>query len=286
MSQKSDRKELRQPDEFQAKAGAAMTVLVANQRPILIALGAVAVAAVLFAGVSYFLGAREAKAGAALSLALELDQRPIAGEGAPQPGQETYASKDEREKAVLAALEKVRSDNPSTLAAQTAQAQVGFHKLKDGDAAAAQKALQDFLASSGKDHPLRAFAIESLGYAQEAEGKLDDAAQTFAKLGEAGAEERAKFQQARIALLEKKPDAKALLEAVAKDYPKDPVSMEANLRLELSALPPVTPGELAPKPEAAPEPLPAKPTAAKASGKSPAKPVKPAKAPSKPAAKQ
>ncbi len=252
MSQKSDRKELRQPDEFQVKAGAAMEWLVAHQKPILLALGAVAVAAIAFWGFSSYRGAREAKAGAALSMALELDQRPIAGEGAAQPGVETFPSKDEREKALLAALEKVRADYGSTLAARTAQAELGFHKLNDGDAPGAQALLQDFLSAAGRDHPLRAFALESLGYAQEAQGKLDEAAGTFAKLGEAGAEERAKFQQARIALLEKKPDAKAQLEAVAKAYPKDPVSMEANLRLELSALPPVTPGELAPKSDAAP----------------------------------
>lgn len=289
MSQKTDRKELRQPDEFQVRAGKAMEWMVAHQQALLVA-GAVLVVVVLAAwGASAYLGAREAKGGAALSAALELDQRAIAGEGAAQPGQETYASKDEREKAVVAALEKVRADYGTTLAARTAQAQLGFRKLKDGDAPAAQQLLQDFLATAEKDHPLRAFVLESLGYAQEAQGKLDDAAATFAKLAEAGAEERAKFQQARIALLEKKPDAKAQLEAVAKEYPKDPVSMEANLRLELAALPPVS-ATTAPAPVAAPtdKPAPGAKTSPKPAGKLAVKPAaKPAPKPvGKPAAKK
>ena len=47
-------------------------------------------------------------------------------------------------------------------------------------------------------------------------------------------------QQARIALVEGKPDARQQLEQVAKDYPKDSVGMEANMRLEVASLPPAT----------------------------------------------
>jgi len=71
---------------------------------------------------------------------------------------------------------------------------------------------------------------------------------------------RAAFQEARIALVAGKPEAKQQLEQVARDYPKEPVAMEANMRLELASLPP--PG--APQAQA---PQTAKPAGAPAKGK-------------------
>src|SRR4029077_6372267 len=157
-----------------------------------------------------------------------------------QPGQETFPSKEERQKAILAALEKVRTGHAGTTAAQTALAELGFHKLKAGDAAGAQKDLQDFLDHAAKDHPLRPFAQESLGYALEAQNKLDEARAAFEKLRDLGLPARADYQIARLALVEGKPDAKEQLERVARDYPKESdVVREANERLALAALPAV-----------------------------------------------
>lgn len=237
MAEKIDRKQLKRPDEFQAKAGQAMGWMVVHQRPIIFGGAALVIAIVVVWGFVAWRSSRESKAGIALAEALELQSRPIAGEAAAQPGAETFPSKEERDKAVLAALEKVRSENGNTAAATTAEAEAGFHKLKAGDAAGAQKDLEDFLRSASKDHPLRAFATESLGYALEAQNKIDEAHAAFEKLREVGMPERADFQAARLDLLQGKPSAKSELEKVAKDYPKDPVSMEANQRLELAALP-------------------------------------------------
>lgn len=268
MSQKVDRKELRKPDEFQVRAGQAMDWMIVHQRQLLLAIGALVVIAVGAGAAAAYASSREAKAGAALSEALELNARPIAGEAPPQPGVESFPSKEERQKALIAALEKVRTDRAGTTAALTATAQVGFQKLKAGDPAGATQPLQQFLVSAGKDHPLRMFATESLGYALEGQGKLEDARATFAKLTEAGAPDRAAYQAARLALVENKPDAKAALAAVAKEYPKDPVAMEANQRLELASMPPV----LAASAAAAP----ATPPAAAAPPSKPAAPAKPA----------
>ena len=150
----------------------------------------------------------------------------------------TFPNKEERAKATLAALEKVRSDHARSAAGQTALAQIGFVKLKQGDSAGSQAALQQFLKDAGKDNPLRPVAQESLGYALEAQGKLDEARAAFAQLAQDGGPGRAAFQQARIALVEGKPDARAQLEQVAKEFPKEPVAQEANMRLEVAALPP------------------------------------------------
>jgi tetratricopeptide (TPR) repeat protein len=105
---------------------------------------------------------------------------------------------------------------------------------------------------------MRAMAAEALGYAFEAQGKLDEAKAAFAKLADEGAPQRAAFQQARLALVQGKPEARQALEQVAKDYPKDPVAMEAQQRVELSGLPPPPPPGTAaaePAPPAAQEPV-------------------------------
>jgi hypothetical protein len=271
VSQKVDRKELRKPDEFQVRAGQAMDWMIVHQRQLLLAIGALVVIAVGAGAAAAYASSREAKAGAALSEALELNARPIAGDAPPQPGVETFPNKEERQKALIAALEKVRTDRAGTTAAMTATAQIGFQKFKAGDPAGATQPLQQFLGSAGKDHPLRIFATESLGYALEGQGKLEDARATFAKLAEAGAPDRAAYQAARLALVENKPDAKAALAAVAKEYSKDPVAMEASQRLELASMPPVQPGSAAAAPAAVPVTV--------AAPSKPAAPAKPAPKP-------
>jgi tetratricopeptide (TPR) repeat protein len=255
LAHKLDRKELKKPDEFQVVAGKTMEWIVANRVPVLAAV--IAIAAVAAAAWAYgsWSSSRENKAGTALAQALELDQRPIAAEGNPQAGERTFPTRAERDKAVLDALEKVRKDWPRTRAAETALSQIGFHKLHAGDAAGAQAALDEFLKSAGNGHPLRAFATEALGYAYEGEGKLEEAKKAFARLSDAGAPQRAAFHEARLALLENKPDAKEQLSKVAKEYPKDPVALEANQRLEIASLPPYT--------AAAEQPKAAEPKAAK-----------------------
>lgn len=263
MSEKLSRKELRQPDEFQVVAGRAMEWIVARQKPILVGLGALVVALAAAWAIDASVKSREQRAGAALDQAVALETRPIAGEGFVPPGAETFASREERSRAALAALEKVRSDAPSTRAARTALAELGFVKLKSGDAAGAAQALRDYLEQTGKGEVLRAFAVESLGYALEAQGKLDEARAAFARLSDEGAPQRAAFQQARLALVQGKPEAKQLLEQVAKDYPKDPVALEAQQRVELAALPPPPPPGT--QPQAA--------SGAAAKGKQPPKPV-------------
>lgn len=261
MAQKLDRKELKKPDEFQVVAGKAMAWMMAHQKPLLAGLIALAVALLGAWGASAYSASREAKAGAELAAALELSSRPLASEAQGQPGVETFPSREERQKAALAALEKVRADFPRSAGAQTAEAQIGFFKLKSGDAQGAQAALQAFLDHAPGGHPLRALAQESLGYALEAQGKLDEARAAFARLAIDGAPERAAFQEARIALVAGKPEARQQLEQVARDYAKEPVALEANMRLELASLPPPA----APQTPAAPKER--KPAASASKGK-------------------
>jgi len=252
LAEKIDRKQLKRPDEFQLVAGKAMEWFVSRQRQATMVAGAVVLSVALAWGFSAWRSANETKA----------------GEPSAQQATETFPNKDERSKAAIAALEKVRADHASSTAALTAQAELGFLKLRTGDAAGAQKDLSDFLSAAGKDHPLRVFAQESLGYAYEGQGKLDDARAAFEQLRTLDLPARADFQAARLALEQGKPDAKAQLEKVAKDYSKEQdVVREANLRIELASLPPAPPpGTATPAPAPAPaeKPAPAaKVTAAK-----------------------
>ena len=250
MAEKIDRKQLKRPDEFQVVAGRAMGWMVAHQRVLLVVASAVGAVALTAWGILAWRDSRESKASAEIAEALELLSRPVAGDAQAQPGDQTFPSKEEREKAVISALEKVRSQHGSTAAGQTALAELGFHKLKSGDAAAAQKDLEEYLSRARKDHPLRPFAQEALGYAFEAQGKLDEARAAFEKLREMGVPARADYQAARLALVQGKPDAKQQLERVAKEYPKDlAVVREANERLEVASLPPYTPGQATPTPQ-------------------------------------
>lgn len=261
-----DLKELKKPDEFQLQAGKALEWILARQRPILIGLGAVVAVAVIAWAAASFKQHREAKAGEALAEAMRLEARPIAGEGFVQPGDETFPSKAERAKVAGEALEKVRKDHAGSTAAQTATLELGLLKQSSGDAAGAVTLLQEYLNAVGKS-PTRAVALEALGYAQEAQGKLAEARDAFNQMKDAGAPERSAYQTARLDLIEKKPDAKDKLAAVAKDYPKDPVALEANLRAEVASLPPAPAAGSTPKldePAAeAPKAVPAKGSAKK-----------------------
>jgi hypothetical protein len=239
--EKLNRKELRKPDEFQLVAGRAMEWTRRRQFQILGILGAVVVLAFAAWGFTAYTNAREVRAGAALTEAVAIESRPIAGEPYLPPGAETFPSKEERTKAALAALEKVRADAPRTKAGKTALAEIGFVKQKARDFAGAAQALSDFLSQSAPGDPLRVFASETLAYALEAQGKLSESRAAFARLADEGAPARAAFQQARLALVEGKPEAKQLLADVAEKYPKEPVATEAQQRIELAGLPPAPP---------------------------------------------
>src|SRR3954465_13567171 len=149
-----------------------MDFLLAHRVRVLVGLAAVAVVAVVVWSMTTWNASREAKAGAALAQALELEQRPIAAEGNPQAGDKTFPTRADRDKAVLDALEQVRKEYSNLDAGQTATAQVGFQKLRAGDATGSQAALDEFLNSAGKDHPLRAFVTEVWVSGYEAEPNL------------------------------------------------------------------------------------------------------------------
>ena len=256
-----DLKELRQPDEFQLVAGKALEWILAHRRTLVIAAAAIAAVAVIAIGAAAYKQHREGKAGEALAEALRLEARPVAGEGFPQPGEETFPSKAERTKAATAALEAVRKDHAGSTAAQTAALQLGLLKQQTGDPQGATPLLQEFLKDAPSGHPMRAVALESLGYAAQAQGKAAEAREAFGKLKDAGAPERGAYQLARLDLVEGKPNAREALAAVGKDYPKDPVAMEANLRLEVASIPPAPAGS-AKADEPVAEPVKAPPKAA------------------------
>ncbi|MBS2024413.1 MAG: tetratricopeptide repeat protein [Deltaproteobacteria bacterium] len=279
MSQKQELKQLKQPDEFQVVAGQAMEWLISNKNLVLGVLGAFAAVVLGLWALSTYNESQEAKAGASLASALEIASRPIKGEGTIPAGQEWFDNKEGRDLATAAALEKTRSTFPGSNAARTAAAQLGFLKLRMGDAATAVTMFTEFLDKAPKDDSLRSNVVLALGTAQEKLGKFDDAKATYAKLTELGLPEQAEYQTARLLLVQGKPEAKEALEKVAKDYPKDGVAMDAQRRLELAALPPPPPPGATPAPETPATPAPA--PKGKAAPKAPAAPASKAKAAAK-----
>ena len=138
MAEKLDRKQLKQPDEFQVFAGKAMQWVAEHQGKVVVVIVALAVITVGAWGFAAWRSAREEKAGTALSEALEIASQPLATEGTGAPVN-TFMTKDDREKAVIAALQKVRAEFGGSRAAQTALAEVAFHEQTSGDNAAASR---------------------------------------------------------------------------------------------------------------------------------------------------
>jgi hypothetical protein len=237
VSDKTDRKELRRPDEFQLVAGQAMEWIVARRQLAGGIAGGLLVLALALWGLSAWADSQAAQSGAALGQALALQGRPIAPEGQAPTGDQ-YANKEDRTKAVQVALERVRADYGSSDAARTAGAELGFLRARNGDTAGAIALFNEYLAKGRTPDALRAAVLEALAVAQEDEGKLDEARSTYALLAEAGAPARAAYHQARLLLLQGKPEAKAELEKVAKEFPKEDVAILAQRRIELASLPP------------------------------------------------
>jgi hypothetical protein len=268
VSDKTDRKELRRPDEFQLVAGQAMDWIIERRQLAGGIAGGLLVVALALWGLSSWADSQATQSGAALGQALALQGRPIAPEGQAPVGDQ-FASKEDRTKAVQVALEKVRGDFSSSDAARTAGAQLGFLRVRNGDTAGAITLFNEYLEKGRKADPLRAAVLEALAVAQEDEGRIEEARATFARLAEAGAPARAAYHQARLLLLQGKPEAKAELEKVAKEYPKEDVAILAQRRIELASLPP------------APAVPPAAPAADPDPAKTGGKPGSPGKPPAK-----
>ena len=228
------RKDMKEPDKFQVAAQQAATWVSSRRKHVVLA-GAIAVGVLL--AVAVFSGLQLSKAeeaGAAGSDLLgamggEISSVPLPGLPGP-----FYPSEEARQKAVLAAAERVLAEHRGSgpgLLAQLAKADAQL-RLHDLDAAAAS--YDAFLAAAPKGDSLRFGALEGIALAKEGKGDLDGAAQAYERMAkEAPAfADRADLERARLLAAAGKPDeARKLLAGFGTAHKESLLAGEANSRL-------------------------------------------------------
>jgi tetratricopeptide (TPR) repeat protein len=222
------RKEMKGPDKFQVAAAEAAEWAARRQKQLLgVAVGLLVLVAIVI-GISSYLESRRARAGAALSAALETAGGEVTPIPLPNMGRPTFVSAEDKARAVLDAASRVRErgGRPATTAALLAGD--AHLALKEWDKAA--EAYQSFLSGAPADDSLRFGGFDGLARAQEGKGDLEAAAKSWEKAGEiAFFKDRATLERARVlAKAGKADDARKALEGIAKE---SPVQAEAQERL-------------------------------------------------------
>jgi tetratricopeptide (TPR) repeat protein len=228
------RKDMKEPDKFQQAATQAATWIASRRRHVAL-VGAVAVGAlVLLAVLAALQGRRTERAGAAASDLLaamggEISAVPLPGFPGP-----FYPTEEARQRAVVAAADRILADHRGTGAAELAALAKGDAHLRLREWDAARGAYERFLADADRDDSLRFGALEGIALAEEGKGNLDAAAQAYERFGrEAPAfADRADLERARVlAASNKVAEARELLASFAERHKTSPLGGEAAARL-------------------------------------------------------
>jgi tetratricopeptide (TPR) repeat protein len=228
------RKDLKQPDKFQEVATSAVDWIAGHKKHarLLSIVAAVLVVAVIVAAMAS--RSRDEKAGA---LAYEV-LRAVGGEvsAVPLPGVAGpfYATDAERQKAVVAEADRTLAEYPSSAAGRLALLMKGDAQFRLGEADAAIATYQKYLSEAPSDASLRFGALEGIALAQEAKGKLDDAAAAWERVAREAKPfaDRADLERARVlAAAGKADEARKLLEGFAERHKGSTLASEASGRL-------------------------------------------------------
>ncbi len=228
------RKDMKEPDKFQQAATQAASWLAARRRHVVLA-GAIAVGlVVLLAIVSALRTRRDEQAGAAAADLLSVMSGEVSAVPLPGFPGPFYPTEEAKQRAIVAAADRVVADHGGTPAAALASlaAGDGHLRLKEWDAAKA--AYERYLAAAPKDDSLRFGALEGLGLAEEGKGNLDAAVAAYDRLAtEAPAfADRADLDRARVLAAQgKTADAKSLLAAFSEKHKDSQLTGEAAERL-------------------------------------------------------
>ena len=180
---KLTRKELKGPDEFISFTSKWLEWIAAHARPLLIAVGAIAVISAGIWAWHYFSHRSSLKASDALQVALELYRRPIKGErGAEDEGdKKPFENAKERARAALEKFQYVIQEFSGTDVARLAHLYAGNCHFTLGQTTEAIASYEKFANSAPEPH-LQALAIENLGYAYEQKKDLAKAQEAFERL--------------------------------------------------------------------------------------------------------
>lgn len=242
MATKKELQELKKPDELQKLGQQAVPFLELHGKNIV--LGVIAFVAIGggIALVSH-IQKRSAEAsmyqyGAALKvLGREVNvnppAEPVKGEDEPP-----FKSEKEKDEAIITKLTAFRADHKGKKTAASAALPLAQALMRQGKADDALKLAEEFLKESDPADTLRPVALETRGYALEAQGKLDEAAGAFEALSNENKSDFMKgmgqYHHAR--LLEKKNDLQGAMKRYADVTTSAPESSAARLAKERMGL--------------------------------------------------
>lgn len=183
MATKMSRRELQGPDRFQQEAGGVFDW--AQNHPKEVAMGGAGLLVVILAIGLIFGGGGSDRvdnaAGEDFAAALALVDRPVGGTAAE--GQEApFATEREKQEAVAAAMEKVRSEHGGTSTAVAAALPLADARYKLGQYEDALGLYDEYLKKAPRDAQLRFLALEGRAQTLEAMGNTDQALQAWDRL--------------------------------------------------------------------------------------------------------
>lgn len=240
MSTKMTKRELQSPDKFTTTTASWLDWATKHPRETTIA-GVVLAALLVAVGLIASGGpSTDPKAGAALSAALELIDRKVEKPGAADAAAEgekkepTFASEQEKQEAIVKAMQAVRDEHRGTtsaLSATLAQADAAFALGKADDALALY---EEYLSSAPKTGSLRFLAHEGKAASLQAKGDFDGAIAALDAMAAelSGYKDRAQLGKGRV--LEAKGDwakAREAYQAVKTDFPDSASTRAATERL-------------------------------------------------------
>lgn len=228
------RKDMKEPDKFQAAAGKAATWVTGHGKPVLSAIVGAAVLVVVVAVVSVWQSHRAEASGAALSEVLRVAGGEITAVPLPGLPGPFYKDEAERHRAVLEAARGVREGYAGSDAATQASLLAGDAHLGLREWDAAIGAYNDYLTNADANDPMRFGALEGIAMAEEGRGKLDAAAATYERLAKEVSfyADRADLERARVLAAAGQPeDARKLLEGFGEKHAASSLAGEAAERL-------------------------------------------------------
>lgn len=228
------RKDLKQPDKFQEVATSAIDWIGAHKKHARLASIVVAGAVVIVIAAGLASRSREEKAGALAyevlrAVGAEISAVPLPGVSGP-----FYATDAERQKAVIAEADRALAEYPSTAAGRLALLMKADAQFRLGEAEAAIASYQRYLSEAPADSSLRFGALEGIALAQEAKGKLDEAAAAWERAAREAKPyaDRADLERARVLVAAGKVDeARKLLTGFAENHQGSTLAGDAAGRL-------------------------------------------------------
>jgi tetratricopeptide (TPR) repeat protein len=228
------RKEMKGPDRFQEAATRAAEWMGKNSRVLLLGAGAAAVALIGGVGAQAAIQSQREKAGGSLYRALDAADGQVSP--VPLPGVERpiFKTEEERQRAVIEAADRVRSQHRGTRSAATAALVAGEAQLSLRQWDSAATAFQEYLAAAPSDDSLRFAALDGLARVLEGKGDLVGSAGAFER---AGLEvpfyrDRAAIERARVlAAAGRTDEARKILQGFPEEFKDSALKAEAQDRL-------------------------------------------------------